>query len=133
MLTRRKFLKSAMTTLVLIPIVGCGSDDSTGTGNDTGGGCDGAASTSSTAAGHVHTLCVPTSDLTSPPSSGRTYTTSLDAGHTHSVTLSQAQLQTINTGGGVTVDTTGGNHTHTFMIEKETQVRANGAHSVRMG
>jgi hypothetical protein len=118
MLTRRQFLKGTMTTLVLIPIVGCGSDGGSPSGTGNPGTCEGVSSTGTNTGGHIHTLCVPTSDLTSPPASGRTYTTSSNSGHTHSVTLSQVQLQNVESGGSVTVDSTGGGHTHAFTIEK---------------
>ena len=119
--TRREFLKGTFATLILIPLVGCSSDDdspmSTGNGGNTGG-CQGVSSTGSNSGGHVHTVCVPNSDLTNPPAGGSTYTTSSDAGHTHSVSLTQQQLQTIEGGGSVPVTVTGSGHTHDFVIEK---------------
>ena len=60
--TRRDFLSSATVTLLLIP-VGCSMSTS-------GGSCDGTESTSSDTGGHTHTLCVPASDLSSPPVNG---------------------------------------------------------------
>ena len=117
MLTRRDFLKGTMATLVLVPLAACSDDDSpTGTGDTVG--CQGVESTGSSSSGHIHTVCVPDSDLTSPPSGGNTYTTSNNGGHTHTVTLSQAQLQTIESGGSVTVTSSGAGHTHDFMVEK---------------
>jgi hypothetical protein len=109
-----------MATLILVPLVGCSDDD--GSPTDPGGGnpagCQGVESTGSSSGGHIHTLCVPNSDLTSPPSGGETYQTSSDAGHTHSVTLSQTQLQTIEGGGSVTVTSSSSGHDHDFLIEK---------------
>jgi len=109
-----------MATLILVPLVGCSDDGSpAGTGGDDGGGGtnDCLSSTGSNSAGHIHTVCVPNTDLSSPPSGGATYTTSSDAGHTHTVNLSQAQLQTIAGGGSVTVTSSGPSHTHSFSIE----------------
>lgn len=118
--TRREFLKGTFATLILIPLVGCSDDDSptsTGDGGNTAG-CQGVSSTGSNSGGHIHTVCVPNSDLTNPPAGGRTYTTSSDAGHTHSVALSQADLQSIEGGGSVQVKSGGSGHTHDFVIEK---------------
>jgi hypothetical protein len=66
---------------------------------------------------HTHTLCVPTTDLTSPPAGGKTYTTSVALNHSHTVVLTQAQLQTIDSGGSVTV-TTSSPLPHNFTISK---------------
>ena len=86
MLTRRDFLKGTMATLVLVPLAACSDDDSpTGTGDTVG--CQGVESTGSSSSGHIHTVCVPDSDLTSPPSGGNTYTTSNNGGPTQTVTL----------------------------------------------
>jgi hypothetical protein len=120
LITRRDFLKGSMATLILIPLSSCSDDESPMDpgGNTNPGGCDGITSTGTNSGGHIHTLCVPNSDLTSPPASGATYTTSSDAAHTHSVTLTQAQLQSVAGGGTETVTSTGGTHTHDFLIEK---------------
>ena len=74
---------------------------------------------------HTHTLCVLTTDLTSPPAAGVNYTTSLDSGHTHHVPLTAANLTTINGGQSVTVTSTSdvdpinnAAHTHMFTIMK---------------
>jgi len=118
LITRRNFLKGSLATLVLVPIVGCSGDDSPaapGGGNPTG--CQGLSSTGSSSSGHIHTLCVPDSDLSSPPASGVTYTTSSDGGHTHTVNLNQSQLQNIAGGGAVTVTSSGPGHTHNFLVE----------------
>jgi hypothetical protein len=118
LITRRDFLKSSLATLVLVPIVGCSGDDSPSApagGNPTG--CQGLSSSGSNSSGHIHTVCVPDSDLSSPPASGVTYTTSSDGGHTHTVSLNQSQLQTIAGGSSVTVVSSGPGHTHSFQIE----------------
>jgi hypothetical protein len=74
-------------------------------------------STSTVTNNHTHTLCVPTTDLTTPPAAGATYTTSSDAGHNHTVALTQQQLQSINSGGSVTV-TSSQPYAHDFTIKK---------------
>ena len=119
MITRRDFLKSSLATLVLVPIVGCSGDDDSPTAPGAGNpaGCQGLSSTGSSSSGHIHTLCVPDSDLTSPPASGVTYTTSSDGGHTHTVNLNQSQLQSIAGGGTVAVTSSGPGHTHDFSIK----------------
>ena len=118
-MTRRRFLEGSLTTLVLLPLAGCGSDDSSPTGAGDGpNSCAGVSSTGSNSSGHVHTVCVPNSDLANPPANGATYVTSTDSGHTHSVTLNQAQLQTVANNGSVTVTSSSTGHTHDFMIRK---------------
>jgi len=118
-MTRRRFLEGSLTTLVLVPLVGCGSDDSSPTGAGGGGpNCTGVESTGSNSAGHVHTVCVPDGDLSNPPVNGATYVTSTTSGHTHSVTLSSAQLQTVANNGSVTVTSSSAGHTHNFVIRK---------------
>jgi hypothetical protein len=109
---RRDFL----VTLILVPVgaklAGCNAYGDGGSG----GSCDGIESTSTVASGHTHTVCVPQSDLDSPPVAGRTYTTS-SVGHTHTVTLSQADLGEIAAGGAVMVTTSLSNgHAHEFTI-----------------
>jgi len=119
MITRRRFLEGSMATLILIPLVGCSDDDDspTGTGGTTTN-CQGTLTTGSNVQSHAHTVCVPTTDLNSPPASGATYGTSSGAGHAHAVTLSQTQLQSIASGSTVVVtSTSSGAHTHTFSIQ----------------
>lgn len=112
MQTRRDFLTSATVTLWMIPL-GC----SMSTGG--GGSCDGTESTSSLTGNHTHTLCVPASDLSSPPANGNTYMTSSSSGHTHAVLLSMQQLQMIEMGQTVMVTTSlVQGHTHNFNIMK---------------
>lgn len=125
MQNRRGFLAQATVTLLLIPLsqLGCGTESSSGS-------CDGAASTSSEAQGHTHSICLAASELTSPPAGGVTITSSSAAGHTHSVTLSQAQLTTIAAGQSVTVTSSSSSgHSHDFSIVRAvipTQNRAPG-------
>jgi hypothetical protein len=94
---------------------GCGSSSSGSSGPS--GSCDGIEDTSTVTNNHTHTLCTLTSDLTNPPTAGVTYTTSTNAGHNHTVMLSQAQLQSIESGGSVTV-TTSSPYPHNFTISK---------------
>jgi len=118
LITRRDFLKGSLATLVLVPIVGCsGGDSPSAPGGGNPSGCEGLSTTGSSSSGHIHTLCVPDSDLSSPPASGVTYTTSSSDGHTHTVSLNQSQLQTIAGGGSVTVTSSGPVHTHNFAVK----------------
>lgn len=127
MFTRRELLTRGTTVLLLVPVIGpmlaC-SSSSDNAGPDAAA-CAGVSSTSSSDNQHTHTLCVLTSDLTTPPSAGVTYTTSNDSGHTHHVTLTATNLTAINGGTTVMVTSTsdvdpinGAAHTHTFMIKK---------------
>jgi len=123
MLTRRALLTRGTTVLLLVPVVGpllgC-TDDAT-----SGGSCSGVSSTSSVDTQHSHTVCVLTTDLTSPPAAGVSYTTSNDSGHTHKVALTAANLTAIQSGQTVPVTSSSDvdpinnqAHTHTFMIKK---------------
>jgi hypothetical protein len=135
MQNRRQFLVTAMqaaagagVTLLLTPLIaGCGSSDNgstptpTTTTNPTVPGCDGAGATSTSVLGHTHTVCVPLSDLNSPPAGGRTYATSGAStdGHVHQITLSQAQLTAIAGGQSVGITTTiVESHTHDFALQE---------------
>lgn len=118
MTTRREFLKGSIGILILIPIAACSSDDDSPVSADVDQGCQGVFSTGSNSSGHVHTVCVPNSDLTNPPTNGTTYVTSSDAGHTHTVSMTQAQLQMVGGGGSVTVTSSSTGHTHSFVIMK---------------
>ena len=77
------------------------------------------SATSTVVNAHSHTVNVPSSDQMKPADT--TYTTSSSAGHTHTVTLTAAQLASIAAGGTVTVTTsvnaTTGNHTHDFVLQ----------------
>ena len=126
MLNRRELLTTAaggVVTLLLTPILSaCGSGSSSGTSsttNSTTPGCDGAGETSTVALGHTHALCVPASDLDSPPASGATYVTSITESHRHMVTLTQARLMAVASGATVTVTTsTMDGHTHDFTVQR---------------
>lgn len=118
-LTRRELL-SRSTALLLVPVVGAISGCASSSGGSSGGpagSCDGVFETSTVTDNHTHTLCVPTTDLTSPPAAGMTYTTSIALNHSHTVMLTQAQLETIESGGSVTV-TTSSPAPHDFTIKK---------------
>jgi hypothetical protein len=123
MLTRRELLARGTTVLLLVPIIGCTTSNSTIT--PVGPACAGTDTLSSVDASHTHTVCILNSDMTGPPAAGVTYTTSNDGGHTHKVTLTQADLTAINGGQTVTVASTndvdpinGTAHTHHFAITK---------------
>jgi hypothetical protein len=130
MQTRREFLGRATVTLLLVPLVECSSSGAHASGPDEDGGpppeagaCDGVLTTSTNVSNHTHTLCVPQSDLTSPPAEGATYTSSNnldpinDEYHTHTVTLSAQQLSSIEGGAEVLVTSSLDDlHTHQFAI-----------------
>lgn len=99
--------------LTLVPVAaGCGNGNESSVDN-----CDGAGAQSSVDQGHSHTVCVASSDLMNPPSSGARYTTSSAGGHTHEIELSAEQLTAIAGGSDVTVMTTVVDaHSHTFML-----------------
>lgn len=122
MLTRRQLLTRGTTLLVLVPILGCSSSDGDGTPDGT---CAGVSTTSTVDAQHTHTLCVLTTDLTTPLAGGVTYTTSVDGSHSHKVVLTQADLTSINAGQTVTVTSSNdvdpinnALHMHGFSIKK---------------
>ncbi len=118
MLTRREFLKGSTATLILIPLAACSDDDSPVSAGGSGA-CQGVLTTGSQSSGHVHTVCVPDSDLNNPPAGGGSYSTSSASGHTHTVNLSQAQLQTVSGGGSATVTSSSSSgHMHDFLIRK---------------
>jgi hypothetical protein len=127
-LSRREFVSRATVTLLLVPVAAaCGSNSGSGaaaSGGDGGGSCTGLDPTSSVVDDHTHTVCVPSTDLESPPSAGATYTTSppesggtVIAGALHTVTLTAAQLSMIQAGQSLTVTTsTDGGHDHQFVL-----------------
>jgi hypothetical protein len=111
--TRRAFLRAG-AWLVSMPLAGCASSKPPID-------CDGDSSVSTVNADHTHTLCVPSTDLASPPPGGFSYNSSSSGAmpHTHDVSLSQVQLAQLAAGQTVTV-TSGSNlgHTHDFTIRK---------------
>src|SRR5262249_7802601 len=128
MLTRRQLLSRGTTVLLLVPILGCSSSSSSSpppVDASSAPGCNGIESTSTINAQHTHTVCVLTSDLTTPPTAGATYTTSNVGNHTHTIMLAQADLTAINGGQTITVTSSnvvdplnGAAHTHMFAIMK---------------
>lgn len=126
MLTRRQLLARGTTLLMLVPVVpavlqACSSSPS----DSPGSSCAGTASLSTVNEGHTHSVCVPTSDMTSPPATGATYVSSNDGDHTHTITLTAAQLSSIESGQSVVVTSTSDidpktnvAHTHDWMITK---------------
>src|SRR6185312_7768622 len=84
----------------LVPTINsCSSNNSSSP--DAAGACAGIDSTSTVNSDHTHDICVPTTDLTSPPAAGVTYTSTNVGQHTHTLMLTQAQLTTIKQGGSV--------------------------------
>ncbi|HEY3818870.1 MAG TPA: hypothetical protein VGL81_16980 [Polyangiaceae bacterium] len=129
--TRREFLESATVTLLMIPLAACASSPPvTGVAPDAGANedassCSGVFTTSSNVSEHTHTLCVPATDLSTPPVNGNTYTSSTnldplnDVEHSHTVTLTAQQLASIDGGGAVTITSSNSDeHTHQFMITR---------------
>ncbi len=113
--------------LLLVPFVSsCSSSNNTSSIDAEGTMCTGIDSTSTVDEDHTHTICVQTSDLTSPPSGGVTYTSSNVGNHTHTLMLTMAQLASIESGTAVgpvesssTVDPISGvAHTHDWTIMK---------------
>jgi hypothetical protein len=113
---------------MLVPVVpavlqACSSSPSDGPSNS----CAGTDPLSTVNEGHTHSVCVPTSDMTSPPATGVTYTSSNDGGHTHKITLTADQLSLIASGQSVFVTSTSDvdptthvAHTHDWTITKAT-------------
>jgi hypothetical protein len=123
MLTRRQLLTRGTTMLLLVPIINaCSSNNSSTTADAASGSgaCAGIDSTSTVNDDHSHAVCVPTTDLTSPPTAGVTYTSTNVGNHTHTIMLTQAQLQMIESGssvGPITSSSSDG-HTHDWTITK---------------
>jgi hypothetical protein len=125
MLTRRELLARGTTVLLLVPFINsCSSNNASSP--DAAGACSGIDSTSTVNSDHTHDLCVPTTDLTSPPSAGVTYTSTNVGMHTHTLMLTQAQLTSIEQGTAVGPITSsavndpinGMVHTHDWTIMK---------------
>jgi hypothetical protein len=111
--SRREFLVRGAGLFFAVPLADCASSARPIA-------CDGDASISTVNSGHSHTLCVPSTDLASPPVGGFTYTSSAAGAnqHTHDVTLSQIQLAQIAAGQLVTVTSAESlGHTHDFTIQ----------------
>ena len=120
-LTRRELLSQSTVLLLLVPVAACSGNSASSVvqASDDASACDGVFEISTVDNNHDHSLCVPTTDFTNPPTTGMTYTTSINQGHYHTVTLTQTQLQTINSGGAVTVTTNPPvAYPHNFTIQK---------------
>ena len=75
--------------------------------------------TSSSDAGHTHSVTMARSEIDSPPSGGISRLTSSNSGHTHTFTITQAQLTTVQGGSTVSTSTSSdAGHSHTFSISK---------------
>jgi hypothetical protein len=129
MLTRRQLLAHGTTLLVLVPVVPAALQacSSSSPNEQQGPSCAGTADLSSVNDGHTHSVCVLTSDMTSPPAAGVTYTSSNDGNHTHTITLTSAQLSAVASGQSVKVTSTSDidpatnmAHTHDWTITKST-------------
>jgi hypothetical protein len=116
-MTRRELLSKSTVLLLLVPVACSSSNATTIPSNLDASTCNGVFELSTVTNNHTHTLCVPFTDLSAPPTAGVTYTTSTDDGHNHTVVLTQAQLQTIAGGSSVTV-TTSTPFPHDFTIKK---------------
>jgi hypothetical protein len=116
MVSRRRFVSDTVLVAIVPTVIACGGDD----GDDNGGaGCGGVSETSSSDAGHTHSVCIPAADLMNPPTAGGTYITTNESAHTHAVALTAAQLTTLAGGGSVTVTTSVvQQHAHTFNLEE---------------
>jgi len=138
MLTRRQLFVRGTTLLMLVPVIpavlqacsSSSSDSSSAPSDAPGNACAGTDPLSTVNAGHTHSLCVPTSDMTSPPAAGATYTSSNDGNHTHKITLTAEQLASIASGQSVTVTSTSDvdpinqvAHSHSWTITKPTTTK----------
>lgn len=118
-MNRREFLMVLGAAVIAAPaavsLPGCGG----GGGDSAPAAATGFNAASSVDFQHSHTITIPFTDLTSPPSGGAQYTSD-GATHVHTVTLTQQQLTDINNSQTVAVvsnaDASG--HTHTWTIAK---------------
>jgi len=122
MYTRRELFLGSLKLVVLLPLVGCSSNDTPQdckTANQVTNTSGSLTVTSSCNGGHTHDFEVAAMDLSSPPAAGVSGDSSVydDDGHSHTVTLTMAQLAQIQSGTAVTV--TSGvtlSHAHTFVF-----------------
>ena len=111
LLNRRDMLVGMCTAAVAV-VPGCAISDA----DDQGASCDGVAATSSSDAGHTHSVCVPNADLETQPATAQ-YRTSEVSGHSHTLALNKAQLATIAGGGSVqAISGAADGHTHSFTL-----------------
>jgi hypothetical protein len=71
--------------------------------------------TTSNVAAHFHTFPVDLSAFSAPPAAGVSGSTSTDAGHAHTVAISMADLQNVD-GGQIVLVTTGSSSGHTHVL-----------------
>jgi hypothetical protein len=116
MTAKRVWPAAACVLAIFLAVYGCGSSSST---TAPAKPSTSHTFTSSTVAGHTHTVKIDTVDVSVPPVSGISKQTSSSSGHTHTFTISQAQLTNVK-GGGTEVITTSvtNGHSHTFTITK---------------
>lgn len=75
--------------------------------------------TSSNVSDHFHTFALDAEALTSPPVGGVSGSTSTDAGHSHSVSITASELQNVGAGQSINRTTSEvSGHTHVFTFVK---------------
>jgi hypothetical protein len=75
--------------------------------------------TSSEVSAHNHTFMMDDASIAAPPAAGVSGTTSTTAGHSHSVSVSSAQLQQVAAGQSVVIASgSASGHTHVFTFVK---------------
>ena len=117
-MNRREFLVNAGIALLALPaaytLTGCGKSE-----DDAPAPATGFSVVSSVDFAHTHSIVFPFTDLTSPPSGGKTFT-SEPSTHVHTITLTRQQLTDLNTGATESIvsnpDATG--HNHTWTVKK---------------
>ena len=117
-MNRREFLVNAGIALLALPaaytLTGCGKSE-----DDAPAPATGFSVVSSVDFAHTHSVVFPFTDLTSPPSGGKTFT-SEPSTHVHTITLTRQQLTDLNTGATESTvsnpDPTG--HNHTWSVKK---------------
>jgi len=79
--------------------------------------CGGVGARSSSVQGHAHDVCVPKSDLASPPAHASSYVTTTVKGHAHLVSIESTQLSAIQRGERVHLTTAmEAGHVHAFVL-----------------
>lgn len=134
-MNRREFLRGATRTLLVLPfgtfLVHCGSSNDGGyvsSTNPTQPGTDttppdapprvegaNVLYTSSQTNAHSHSFSVPSSALSSPPSTGVSGATTEAQLHSHLVGVSRSDLESVQSGQSVKIETSSvAGHTHTL-------------------
>ncbi len=125
-MNRRRFVVRLGTVLLVLPasraLLGCGSTGNeygADAGTDAGTNQQAFTFTSSTAAGHAHTIQYQATEFSAPPAAGIERDTSTVSEHFHTVELTEADLNSIGSGNTVTKSTSVvGGHSHTFTFKK---------------